>query len=235
MNELRSVAVIMDGNGRWAKKRGLPRTAGHTAGAKNVRKFCTAAKEFGIEYVTLYAFSTENWSRPKAEVDALMKLLAEYLDSCEKDCKKNNMRIKIIGDKTALPLFLQEKIKETEEKSKIYNGFTLNIAVNYGSRNEIVRAVKNISERIKNGSLSGDEINEEYISSVLDTCDTPDPELLIRTGGEKRLSNYLLWQLAYTEFYFSDVAWPDFDKDCLKEAIDYYYKRDRRFGGIKEA
>ena len=226
------VAIILDGNGRWAKKRMLPRNAGHAAGSKNVEKICKAAWDMGIEYVTMYAFSTENWSRPKDEVDALMKLLKSYLSDCLATSKKNNMQVRVIGDISRLDEDLQKRIKELEEVSSHNTGLHFQVALNYGSRNEIVRAVKNIASDIKDGRIEPDKINEELIKKYLDTYNIPDPDLMIRTSGEKRLSNYLLWQLAYTELYFTDVLWPDFDKAELEKAVAYYQRRDRRFGGI---
>ncbi len=226
------VAIILDGNGRWAKKRMLPRNAGHAAGSKNVEKICKAAWDMGIEYVTMYAFSTENWSRPKDEVDALMKLLGNYLSDCLATSKKNNMQVRVIGDISRLEKDLQNRIKELEEVSSHNTGLHFQVALNYGSRNEIVRAVKNIASDIREGKTEPEEINEELIKKYLDTYNIPDPDLMIRTSGEKRLSNYLLWQLAYAELYFTDVLWPDFDKAELEKAVAYYQKRDRRFGGI---
>jgi undecaprenyl diphosphate synthase len=228
------IAIIMDGNGRWAKKRGLPRNAGHTAGAKNVETICVAAKNLGVKYLTLYAFSTENWSRPESEVKALMKLLSSYLDRCVKTAHENQMRIRVIGDITRLEPKLQRQIREAEEISAVYSDLNLTIAINYGSRDEMVRAMRGICKKVKDGSMEPEDVDEAMFSQALDTCDLPDPDLLIRTSGEQRLSNYLLWQLAYSEFYFTDVPWPDFDEAELKKAVDAYEHRDRRFGGIKE-
>ncbi|MDD7403407.1 MAG: isoprenyl transferase [Butyribacter sp.] len=232
-NVPRHVAIILDGNGRWAKKRFLPRNAGHAAGSKNVEKICKAAWEMGIEYVTMYAFSTENWSRPKEEVDALMKLLHQYLSDCLKTSKKNNMQVKVIGDISRLEPDLQERIRELETFSAQNTGLHFQVALNYGSRDEIVRSVHCIAEEVKAGRLQPEDIDEACISQHLDTKGIPDPDLMIRTSGEQRLSNYLLWQLAYTEFYFTDVLWPDFDRKELEKAVEYYQKRDRRFGGVK--
>jgi undecaprenyl diphosphate synthase len=228
------IAIIMDGNGRWAKKRGLPRNAGHTAGAKNVEKICMAAKKLGVKYLTLYAFSTENWSRPESEVQALMKLLSGYLDRCVKTAHENQMRIRVIGDTTRLEPKFQQQIREAEEISAVYSDLNLTIAINYGSRDEMVRAMKDICQQVKDGSIEPEDIDEALFSQTLDTSDLPDPDLLIRTSGEQRLSNYLLWQLAYSEFYFTEVPWPDFDEAELKKAVDAFEHRDRRFGGIKE-
>lgn len=228
----RHVAIILDGNGRWAKKRLLPRNAGHAAGSKNVEKICSAAWNMGIEYVTMYAFSTENWSRPKEEVDALMKLLYSYLKDCLKTSKKNNMQVRVIGDVTGLAQDIQEQIKELEEFSAQNTGLHFQVALNYGSRDEMIRAVRKMGQDIRSGVLDPATIKEETISDYLDTRGIPDPDLMIRTSGEQRLSNYLLWQMAYTEFYFTDVLWPDFDKNELQKAVEYYRQRNRRFGGV---
>lgn len=229
----RHVAIILDGNGRWAKKRLLPRNAGHAAGSKNVEKICAAAWDMGIEYVTMYAFSTENWSRPKEEVDALMKLLHSYLKDCLKTSKKNNMQVRVIGDISKLDKDLQERIIELEEVSSKNTGLHFQVALNYGSRDEIKRSIISIANEVKEGKLLPDDITEDIISAHLDTKGIPDPDLMIRTSGEQRLSNYLLWQLAYAEFYFTDVLWPDFGKNDLQKAVEFYQSRDRRFGGVK--
>lgn len=231
-NVPRHVAIILDGNGRWAKKRFLPRNAGHAAGSKNVEKICAAAWDMGIEYVTMYAFSTENWSRPKDEVDALMKLLNNYLRDCINTSKRNNMQVRVIGDVSKLEESLQARIKELEEVSSHNTGLHFQVALNYGSRDEITRSIKKIAEEVKDGKLDTNDIDEDIISSYLDTYDIPDPDLMIRTSGEQRLSNYLLWQLAYAEFYFTDVLWPDFDKKELEKAVEFYQTRNRRFGGV---
>jgi len=231
----RHVAIILDGNGRWAKKRMLPRNAGHVAGSKNVEKICRAAWEMGIEYVTMYAFSTENWSRPAAEVEALMKLLYQYLSDCLKTSKKNNMQVRVIGDISRLAPDLQDRIRELEEFSAVNTGLHFQVALNYGSRDEIVRGMRRLAADVAAGVLVPEAIDEAVIGKYLDTRDIPDPDLLIRTSGEQRLSNYLLWQMAYTEFYFTDVLWPDFNKDELKKAVEYYQGRDRRYGGVKGA
>ena len=230
----RHIAIILDGNGRWAKKRMLPRNAGHAAGSKNVEKICAAAWDMGIEYVTMYAFSTENWSRPKEEVDALMKLLHSYLKDCLKTSKKNNMQVKVIGDISRLDKDLQERIIELEEVSSKNTGLHFQVALNYGGRDEITRAVRKLATKVSNHELAPEDITEEMISKNLDTWELPDPDLLIRTSGEQRLSNYLPWQLAYTEFYFTDVHWPDFNKEELIRAFEKYNKRERRFGGVTE-
>ena len=229
----RHVAIILDGNGRWAKKRMLPRNAGHAAGSKNVEKICAAAWDMGIEYVTMYAFSTENWSRPKEEVDALMKLLHSYLKDCLKTSKKNNMQVRVIGDISKLDKDLQERIIELERVSAENTGLHFQVALNYGSRDEIKRSIISIANEVKEGSLLPEDITEDIISSHLDTSGIPDPDLMIRTSGEQRLSNNLLWQLAYAEFYFTDVLWPDFSKKDLQKAVEFYQSRDRRFGGVK--
>lgn len=225
------VAIILDGNGRWAKRRGMPRNYGHTVGAKNVETVCQAADELGIKYLTLYAFSTENWNRPQAEVDALMKLLESYLKNCIKTADRNHMRVRVIGDIGRLSDAFQKKIQKLEEASAHNSGLNLTIAINYGSRDEMLRAVRRMVEDGRAGKLEVSEIDEACFASYLDTRGLPDPDLLIRTSGEQRLSNYLLWQLAYSEFYFTETAWPDFHKEELVEAIEAYNRRDRRFGG----
>ena len=234
MNIPQHVAIILDGNGRWAKRKGLPRNMGHKAGAKNVETIARVAGEIGIKYLTFYAFSTENWNRPDSEVEALMKLLENYLQNCIKTADKNNLQVRIIGDITRLtPEFLQ-KIKDLEESSSHNDGLNLTIAINYGSRDEMIRSMKKMIADHDAGKLVTEDINETVFSSYLDTAELPDPDLLIRTSGEQRLSNYLLWQLAYSEFYFTEVPWPDFNKEELEKAVLAYNKRDRRFGGLKE-
>lgn len=228
------IAIIMDGNGRWAKSKGLPRNAGHTAGAKNVEKICLAAKKLGVKYLTLYAFSTENWSRPASEVKALMKLLSGYLDKCVQTAHEHQMRIRVIGDISRLEPKFQQQILEAERISSVYDELNLTIAINYGSRDEMLRAMRHLCEDVKAGSLDPEELTEEVFLRYLDTKDLPDPDLLIRTSGELRLSNYLLWQLAYSEFYFTGVTWPEFDEKELQKAVETYENRDRRYGGIKE-
>lgn len=228
------VAIILDGNGRWAKSKGMPRNYGHTMGAKNVEVICKAAHDMGISYLTLYAFSTENWNRPDSEVSALMKLLNSYLKNCIKTAAKNNMRVRVIGDITGLDPAMQKQIAELEEASKHNDGLNFQIALNYGSRDEMIRAMKKMVEDHDAGRLPASEINEESFTRYLDTHDIPDPDLLIRTSGEQRLSNYLLWQLAYSEFYFTKVPWPDFSPEELKKAVEEYSNRDRRYGGLKE-
>ncbi len=227
------IAIILDGNGRWAKKRGMPRSFGHVKGCENLEDICEVAKELGVKYLTVYAFSTENWKRSKEEVDGLMKLFRNYLKKCIKISQKNNMRVKVIGDITAFDSDIQESIKKLEDFSKDFTDLHFQIALNYGSRDEITRAVNRMLEDQKAGKLET-PVSEDTISDYLDTAGLPDPDLMIRTSGELRLSNYLLWQLAYSEFYFTDVPWPDFKKDELVKAIEKYNERDRRYGGVKE-
>lgn len=228
------VAIILDGNGRWAKQKGMPRNYGHAQGSKNVEKICEEAYRMGIEYLTVYAFSTENWSRPKEEVNALMKLLRGYMKTCLKTAEKNKMKIRVIGDISRLDEDIRERICQLEEATKENTGLKFQIAINYGSRDEMTRAIRKIAEDCKEGKLKEEEITEETVSSYLDTRGIPDPDLLIRTSGELRLSNYLLWQLAYTEFYFTDVPWPAFTKEELEKAVRSYEERSRRYGGVKE-
>ncbi|MDD6412224.1 MAG: isoprenyl transferase [Oliverpabstia intestinalis] len=227
------IAIILDGNGRWAKKRGMPRSFGHVKGCENLEDICEVAKELGVKYLTVYAFSTENWKRSKEEVDGLMKLFRNYLKKCIKISQKNNMRVKVIGDITAFDSDIQESIKKLEDFSKDFTDLHFQIALNYGSRDEITRAVNRMLEDQKAGKLET-PVSEDTISDYLDTAGIPDPDLMIRTSGELRLSNYLLWQLAYSEFYFTDVPWPDFKKEELVKAIEKYNERDRRYGGVKE-
>lgn len=227
------IAIILDGNGRWAKKRGMPRSFGHVKGCENLEDICEVAKELGVKYLTVYAFSTENWKRSKEEVDGLMKLFRNYLKKCIKISQKNNMRVKVIGDITAFDSDIQESIEKLEDFSKDFTDLHFQIALNYGSRDEITRAVNRMLEDQKAGKLET-PVSEDMISGYLDTAGIPDPDLMIRTSGELRLSNYLLWQLAYSEFYFTDVPWPDFKKEELVKAIEKYNERDRRYGGVKE-
>ncbi|KAB1437672.1 isoprenyl transferase [Candidatus Galacturonibacter soehngenii] len=233
MNIPQHIAIILDGNGRWAAKKGMPRNYGHTQGAKTVERICEDAYKLGVKYLTVYAFSTENWNRPQNEVDALMTLLRNYMKTCTRTATKNNMKVKVIGDKSKLDVDLQKSIANLEESSKNNTGLNFQVAINYGSRNEIVRAVKKIIIDKDENKLNIDDIDEKILDSYLDTKDIPDPDLLIRTSGELRLSNFLLWQLAYAEFYVTDVLWPDFTKDELVKAIEQYNNRDRRFGGVK--
>lgn len=228
----RHVAIIMDGNGRWAKKRFLPRTYGHMQGSKIVEKIIRDAGELGIEYLTVYAFSTENWKRSEEEVGTLMKLLSKYLTDCIEKCNKDNLKVKVIGDISRLSDELKEKILHIEEISKNNTGLQFTMALNYGSRDEIVRSMKRMIEDMVENNKTVDDISEEMFEQYLDTKDMPDPDLMIRTSGEERLSNFMLWQLAYTEFYFTDVLWPDFNREELIKAIEYYNGRNRRFGGV---
>lgn len=226
------VAIILDGNGRWAKAKGLPRNMGHAQGAKTVEVICEEAWKMGIKYLTVYAFSTENWSRPDDEVEALMKLLRNYMKTCVKTADKNNMRVRIIGDKTRLAPDLQESIADLEEKSKNNDGLNFTVALNYGSQDEMLRAMNKVYADMSSGQITG-PVTKEMFEGYLDTAELPYPDLLIRTSGEQRLSNFLLWQLAYAEFYFADVHWPDFNKEELEKAVEAYNKRDRRYGKVK--
>ncbi|MBR3638239.1 MAG: isoprenyl transferase [Lachnospiraceae bacterium] len=227
------VAIIMDGNGRWAKSKGFPRTVGHAKGAQNLEDMLYIADELGIKYLTVYAFSTENWKRSEDEVMALMNLFRQYLRNGFKKVARNNVRIRVIGYRPGLPQDLQELADEIEEFSKDNTGLQFTIALNYGSRDELIRMMQSAAREVAAGNLKPEEIDEEYISSHLDTKDLPDPDLLIRTSGEQRVSNYLLWQLAYTEFYYTDVHWPVFGKAELQKAIEWYNTRDRRYGNAK--
>ena len=235
MNIPQHVAIILDGNGRWAKAKGMPRNYGHMEGAKTVEKTCEEEWKMGIKYLTVYAFSTENWKRPQEEVDALMKLLRNYMKTCLKTAAKNDMVVRVIGDKTGLADDIRESIEELEKASANNGGLNFQIAINYGSRDEIVRSVRKVMEDVKAGKIEPEQMDEAMFDSYLDTAGIPSPDLLIRTSGEQRLSNFLMWQLAYTEFYFTDVPWPAFTKEDLEKAIEKYNSRDRRFGGVKEA
>ncbi len=228
------VAIILDGNGRWAKAKGMPRNYGHVQGAKTVEIICEEAYKMGIEYLTVYAFSTENWNRPKDEVDALMKLLRNYMKTCLKTAEKNRMCVRVIGDKRGLDADIRNRIAELEEATKNNDGLHFQIALNYGGRDEICRCMKKLGDRIAAGELKPEDITEELIADNLDTHNLPEPDLLIRTCNEQRISNFLLWQSAYTEFYFTAVAWPDFTKEELLKAVEAYNKRDRRYGLVKE-
>ena len=228
------VAIILDGNGRWAKAKGMPRNYGHVQGAKTVEVICEEAYKMGIQYLTVYAFSTENWNRPKEEVDALMKLLRNYMKNCLKTAEKNNMCVRIIGDKSRLDKDIRESIVKLEEATKNNTGLHFSIAINYGGRDELKRAMEKAFQDMEKGNLKAGEITEEKIEAYLDTAGLPDPDLLIRTCNEQRISNFLLWQLAYTEFYFTPVAWPDFSKEELEKAVRAYNQRDRRYGLLKE-
>ncbi|HSG68276.1 MAG TPA: isoprenyl transferase [Bacteroidales bacterium] len=230
----RHIAIIMDGNGRWAKQRGKPRTFGHQSGVTSVRETTEAATELGVEYLTLYAFSTENWSRPKFETDALMTLLLQTIHKETKTLNKNNVRLRAIGDLDSLPDRTRKQLERAVENTAGNNRMTLVLALSYSARWEIINAVKNIGMEIENGNIQPGSINQEIFSKYLVTADIPDPELLIRTSGEFRISNFLLWQIAYTELYFSEKLWPDFRKDDLYRAIIDYQARERRFGKISE-
>ena len=234
MNVPNHIAIILDGNGRWAKAKGMPRGYGHIKGCANLEQVCYDIKDLGVKYLTVYAFSTENWKRSREEVDGLMKLFRSYLKKCIKISRDNKMKIKIIGDISAFAPDIQESIRKLEEFSKDYDELYFQIAMNYGSRDEITRGMRKMAQDVSDGKVSPDQITEDTIGSYLDTAGVPDPDLLIRTSGEQRLSNFLMWQLAYTEFYFTDVAWPDFHKAELVQAIEKYNQRDRRYGGVKE-
>jgi len=227
----RHIAIILDGNGRWAKKRGLPRTAGHAVGAENFRKIATYCKNIGVEYLTVYAFSTENWSRPAGEVSTIMKLLRKYLEEAIDTMERDHIRMKVLGDVEGLAPELREMVRRTDEISQRYEGFQANICLNYGGRDEIVRAARRYAADFAAGEAG--ELTEEGFSHYLYSADIPDPDLLIRPGGEVRISNFLLWQCAYAEFYFTDVLWPDFTPEELDKAIAVYQSRDRRYGGVK--
>jgi undecaprenyl diphosphate synthase len=228
------VAIIMDGNGRWAKKRRLPRLEGHRQGAKSVRRVVEFCRRNGIAFLTLYAFSTENWRRPRGEVAGLMKLLSQFIDSELNELHANGIRVRTIGELGRLPSELVAKIRAAEERTRKNEKMVLNIALSYGGRQDIISASLKIAAAIQSGSLIKEEITEELFSEFLDTKGLPDPDLLIRTGGEMRVSNFLLWQLAYTELYFTPVLWPDFDEKNFMEAIDEFHSRQRRFGMISE-
>lgn len=227
------VAVIMDGNGRWAKKRMMPRNYGHAQGAKALEDICENCDMLGIKYLTVYAFSTENWKRSVEEVSGIMNLFRKYLVNSIERSNNANMKVNIIGRRDRLDEDILAKIDELEKSTANNTGLCFNIAINYGGRDEIVRAASEIAEKVKAGELKTEDIDEARFSSYLDTRDIPDPDLLIRTSGEERLSNFLLWQLAYSEFYFTDVLWPDFDMEALVDAVRYYNKRERRFGDAK--
>ncbi len=227
------IGVIMDGNGRWAKRRGLPRSAGHQAGADTLKKIVTECNKMGIKYITVYAFSTENWKRPKDEVDFLMNLLMSYLLDAERTLAGENVRIRAIGSRAELSEEMQAQIIKTEEFTSKNDGIVMNIALNYGSREELVRAVRNISEKVKNGEMQTEDINADTISSELYTGGQPDPDLIIRTSNEQRLSNFMMWQASYSELYYTKTLWPDFSVSHLYDAILEYQKRDRRYGGVK--
>ena len=234
MNVPQHIAIILDGNGRWAKAKGMPRNYGHAQGSKNVEKICEEAWRMGIKYLTVYAFSTENWSRPENEVAALMKLLRNYMKTCLKTAAKNDMKIRVIGDIEPLDDDIKSRIRELEAATTDNGGLNFTIALNYGSRDELTRAAQKMAKDCAEGKIKAEEIDESVFETYLDTHGIPDPDM-IRTSGEQRLSNYLLWQLAYSEFYFTDVPWPDFTKEELVKAIEEYNHRHRRFGKVEEA
>jgi len=227
------VAIIMDGNGRWAKQRKMPRIAGHHEGMKTVRQITNFANAMGVKALTLYAFSTENWKRPKIEIDFLMNLPGEFLNTYLPELMEKGIRVEMIGDMDALPRHTEKAIKKAIEQTKDNKGLVLNFAMNYGSRVELVHAMKELAEEVVAGTLRVDEINEHSIESKLMTAHLPEPDLLIRTSGEVRLSNFMLWQLAYAEFIFTDVLWPDYDEECFLQAIEDFQNRDRRFGSLE--
>lgn len=227
------IAIIMDGNGRWAKSRMMPRTYGHKAGVETIRKVVEEAQRLGIKYLTLYAFSTENWKRPKDEVSALMKLLVTYLRKELAELDKNGVKINTIGNISKLPQVCVEELEKSKEKTKDNKSLVLTLALNYGGRADIIDAIKNICMDVQSSKLDINSIDEDLFSKYLDTKDIIDPDLVIRTSGEQRLSNFLLWEVAYSEFYYTDIHWPDFDEEELQKAVYYYQKRDRRFGGVK--
>jgi undecaprenyl diphosphate synthase len=229
----RHIAIIMDGNGRWAKQRHLPRVEGHRVGAESVRAIIRAAGELGIKYLTLYAFSVENWNRPQDEVDTLMKYLAHYMKTEFAELNRNNVRLEVIGQVHRLPEFVQKQLKKTQEALAKNNGLTLIMALSYGGRTEIVDAVREIAAKVSKGQLDPAEITEQVVADHLYTRNWPDPDVLIRTSGEMRVSNFLLWQIAYAEIYVTETLWPDFSRARLLEALLEYQKRERRYGGLK--
>ena len=229
-NTIKHLAVIMDGNRRWAKSHGLPAIAGHRQGAKTLERICQDVKELGIEYLTLYAFSTENWQRSPEEVSTLMDLLRSYLKNNLKELQKNNVKIVFIGERSMLDKDIIERMNDIEKQTENNKDFTLCLAISYGSRQEILSAVRKASQLVKSGDIAPQDIDEKLFSHLLYTKDIPDPDLLVRTSGEQRISNYLLWQIAYSELYFTDVMWPDFDRKELEKIIRNYQTRDRRYG-----
>ena len=234
MDVPRHIAIILDGNGRWAKKRGMPRGYGHVKGCENLEKICEYASELGVRYLTVFAFSTENWKRSRDEVEGLMKLFRDYLKKCIKLSKKWKMRMRVIGEISAFDQDIQDSVRKLEDFSSQFDELHFQLALNYGSRDEIIRGVRRMLAECQAGELSPKDMTEERFGEYLDTAGLPDPDLLIRTSGEQRLSNFLLWQLAYTEFYFTDVAWPDFTKEELVKAVEAYNHRDRKYGRVKE-
>ena len=231
-DNIRHIAIIMDGNGRWAKKRGLPRSMGHRKGAEVVKEICQAAGDAGVKYLTLYAFSTENWKRPQEEVDSLMDLLRQYLKSDLKELKEKGVCIRFIGEREMLPPDIIKNMEKLEAETANNDKMTLCIALSYGSRQEIVHAAKKVAELVKRGDIRIEDIDEKIFSDMLYTHDIPDPDILIRTSGEQRISNYLLWQLAYSEFFFVEAYWPDFTKEMLNDVIEKYKTRERRYGKL---
>lgn len=228
------VGIILDGNGRWAKKKHMPRNFGHLQGSKVLEQICDDADEIGIKYLTVYVFSTENWKRSAKEVDGLMKILRNYLKDCIKRANKNNMKVRILGRRERLDEDIIKRIDELEKASADNTGLVFQVALNYGGRDEIVRAVRKLAMDVADNAVSPDSIDEKLFEGYLDTAGVPDPDLIIRTSGEKRISNFLMWQSAYSEFDFPEILWPDFNKNRLIEAVERYNKRDRRFGGAKE-
>jgi len=229
----RHIGVIMDGNGRWAKKRGLMRSIGHREGARNLRKIVEACYDIGIKYLTVFAFSTENWSRPEAEVKQLMSLLSEYLKNAENELKGKNIRIRVIGDKERLPEDIKNAIAQVERNTEKRDGLSFNIALNYGGRQDIIQAARKLAEDVKKGLIEVEDIDETQLEKRLFTAGIPDPDLLIRTSGEMRISNFLIWQCQYTEFYFCRTLWPDFSRKDLEKALLAYQERSRRYGSVK--
>ena len=228
------IAIIMDGNGRWAKKRGLPRTAGHAAGAETFRRIATYCRSIGVKYLTVYAFSTENWKRSRDEVESIMALFEKYLHEAIDEMEQDHIRLKVLGDLSRISPELRALIERTAEISTHYDGFQANICINYGGRDEIVHAARHFAAQCAAGERKPEELTEEAFGALLYSGGIPDPELIIRPSGEERISNFLLWQSAYSEYYFTDVLWPDFDERELDRAIAAYQKRDRRFGGVKK-
>ncbi len=230
----RHVAIILDGNGRWAKSKGMPRNYGHIQGAKTVETICEEAYRMGIQYLTVYAFSTENWTRPDDEVEALMKLLRNYMKNCLQTAKKNRMCVRVLGEKSRLDNDIRTRIEELEAATKDNDGLHFQIAINYGGRDEIVRAARKAAEKVAKGEWSPEDITEQSLGGLFDTEGIPEPDLLIRTCNEQRVSNFLLWQIAYAEFYTTEVPWPDFTKEELRRAVEAYNHRNRKYGGLKE-
>jgi len=228
----RHIAIIMDGNGRWAKKRGLPRNAGHAAGAETFRKIANYCRKIGVQYLTVYAFSTENWKRSEEEVGGIMKLMKRYLEEALRDMEKNHVRMKIFGDLSRLSPELQTLCREAEERSRVFTDVQVNFCLNYGGRDELVYAAKQFAREVAEGKWQPEELTEDMLSGYLYSAGVPDPELVIRPSGELRISNFLLWQSAYSEFVYMDVLWPDFSPKDLDEAIAQYHRRNRRFGGV---